>query len=87
MNIKKFSLISWVNETRFLVLDESCECKCNFNESVCNPKQQLNHDGCWCECKELDDWSSCRDDCVWNSSTCDCECDMTCKIDEYLDIN
>ena len=27
-----------------------------LNESVCNSKQKWNHDECWCECKELDDW-------------------------------
>ena len=24
---------------------------------------------------------------MWNPSTCDCECDKTCKIGEYLDVN
>ena len=31
-----FNLMSGVNETRFLVEHESCECKCGLNESVCN---------------------------------------------------
>ena len=54
--------MSGVNETKFLVWHESCECKCRLNESLCNSKQKWNHDECWCECKELDDWSSCKDD-------------------------
>ena len=24
---------------------------------------------------------------MWNSNTCDCQCDKTCEIGEYLDIN
>ena len=47
--------MSGVNETRFLVQHESCNCKCELNESVCNSKQKWNHNKRWCECKELDD--------------------------------
>ena len=35
--------MSGVSETRVLVQHESCECKCRSNESVCNSKQQWNH--------------------------------------------
>ena len=52
--------MSSVNETRFLVRNKSCECKCGLNEIVCNSKQKWNYDECWCECKELDDWSFCK---------------------------
>ena len=24
---------------------------------------------------------------MWNPSTCDCECDKTCEVGQYLDIN
>ena len=84
LNVKVFHLMSGVNETRFLVQRESCDCKCTLNESAkkWNSKQKWNHNECWCECKELDDWSSCKDHYLWNPSTCDCECS---KIDEYLD--
>ena len=85
MNVKEFSLTSRVNETRFLVQHESCECKCRLNEGVCNSKQKWNHDECRCECKELNDWSSCSVDYMWNSSMCDCERNKACKIDKYLD--
>ena len=30
MNVKVFSLMSGVNETRFLVQNELCECKCSL---------------------------------------------------------
>ena len=42
----------------------------------------MNHDECWCECKELDDWSSIKDVSMWNTSACDCECYKACKTDE-----
>ena len=38
------NLMSRVNETSFLFQHESCECKCRLNESVCNSKQNSNHD-------------------------------------------
>ena len=86
MNVKIFSLLSRLNETRLLVRHESCEWKFEFNKSACsNLKQKWNHDECWCECKELDNWGSCKGDYMWNPSTCHCECNKSCKIDEYLD--
>ena len=51
MNVKVFELIPGVNETRFLVQHESCECKCGLNKSVGNAKQKQNHDKYWRECK------------------------------------
>ena len=86
MNVKVFNLMSGVNETRFLVEHESFECKCELNESVCNSKQEWNHDECQCECKGLDDWSSCEDDYIQNPSTCGCECNKAFRINEYLDL-
>lgn len=43
-----------------LFQDESRECKCGFNESVCNSKQKWYQDECRCECKELDYWNYCK---------------------------
>ena len=86
MNSKVLDLISGVNETKFLVRYELCECKCGLNESVCNSKQKWNHNECQCKCNELDDWSSFKDDYMWNPGTRNCECNKECKIDEYLDI-
>ena len=48
-----------VNETRFLIQHESYESECRLNESICNSKQEWNHDECRCEFKGLDDWDSC----------------------------
>ena len=86
VNVKVFNLMSGVNETRFLVQHESCECKCGLNESVCNSKQNWNPGERWCEYKELDNWGSCEKYYMWNPSACDYECNKACKIDEYLDI-
>ena len=84
MNVKVFSLMSKVNEARFLVQHQSSKCKCRLDESVCNSKQKWNHDECRCEYKELDDWSSYKDDYRWNLITCDFECNKACKIDKYF---
>ena len=40
MNVEVYNLMSGVNETRFIVQHESCECKCVLNKSVCNSKQK-----------------------------------------------
>ena len=40
MNVEVYNLMSGVNETRFLVQHESCDCKCVLNKSVCNSKQK-----------------------------------------------
>ena len=47
--------MSRVNETRFLVQHESCECRCGLNESVCNSNQKWIHNECRWEYKELND--------------------------------
>ena len=85
MNVKVFNAKSVVNETRFLVQHESCECKCRLNESVCNSKQIWNRDKCRFESKKINDWGSCKDDFMLNPSTRDCACNKACKIIEYLD--
>ena len=86
MNIKVFNLMSRVNVTIILVQHQSCQCKCELNESVCYSNQKWNHDERRCECKVLDDWSSCKDDYMCNPSACNSECSDPCKINEYLDI-
>ena len=46
MNKKIFNLMLGVNETRLLVQNESCWCKCMINESICYSKQKWDHDEC-----------------------------------------
>ena len=86
MGVKVFNSMSGVNETKFLVQHEFCECNCRLNKPVCNSKQKWNHDACPCGCKKLDGYSSCKKDYMQNPNMCDCECNKTCKVDEYLDI-
>ena len=43
--------MSRTNETRHIKWHESCKCKCGLDASVCNNKQRLNDDKCWCKCK------------------------------------
>ena len=80
MNLNVFNLISEVNQTKFLVQHELCECKCGLNESVCNTKQNGNCDECRSECKYLDDWGSCEKDYIWNPSICNCECNKDVEL-------
>ena len=40
INVKVFNFMSRVNEARFLVQHESCECKCALNETVFDLKQK-----------------------------------------------
>ena len=51
MNIKVFNLMSRTNETRLKEWQETCECKCRLDGSVCNDKQRWNNDKCRCETK------------------------------------
>ena len=84
MNVKVFTLMSGVNETKCLVKQQSC--KCRLHKRVCNSKEKRNHDKCQCECKESDDWGSCKNYYIWNPTTYNCECNKACKTDEYLEI-
>ena len=86
MNAKVFKLMSGIIETRFLVQNESSECKCRLNESLCNSKQKWNHNECRCECKKLGGSVSCKNDYMWNITTCGCKCNEAYKYDKYLDI-
>ena len=45
--LKVYNLIPGVNETKYLVEHESCECKCGWNESACNSLRKKNQDEYW----------------------------------------
>ena len=53
MNIKVFSIMSTINETRHVSCHKTCACKFCLDVSICNDKQSWNNDKCRCECKEL----------------------------------
>ena len=66
MHVKVFHLMSRLNETRFFVPHDSCECRCRLNENVCNSKQKWSHDKSGWECKRSINWSSWKKDYMWN---------------------
>ena len=86
MNIKVLILTYSVNETRYLVEHVLCECKCRFNENVCDSKQELSHYKCRCDCNKSITLSSCKICFIWNPITCSFGCDKMWEIGEYLNI-
>ena len=48
MNIKAFNLASRTNETRYILWQETCACKCRLDASLCNNKQRWNGDKWLC---------------------------------------
>ena len=85
LNVKIFNLVSGTNEARRIEWQETRNCKCRFNSSVCNNKQCRNDDKCRCECKELTDKGVCNKGFIWNPSNCECECHKSCGFSVYLD--
>ena len=86
INMKVYNFLMRLNETRNVLLHESCKCICRLNSSVCNSKQIWNSDTCRCDCNE--DFAgiiNCTKGYMWNPSTCECQCDMWCKTGQYLD--
>ena len=76
-----------VNQIRFLVQQESCQCKYRLNKNACNSKQKWNHDECWCE-RSKNDCNSKKKKKKRNHDECWCECKelddwSSCK-DDYL---
>ena len=78
--------MSRINETRQMVLDETCKWVCILTKAVCNTKQIWNKDTCKCECKEdLINKLTCDKGYMWNPSTCECKYDKLCDVGQYLD--
>ena len=46
VNMKVYNFLMRLNETRNVLWNESCECVCKLNSSVCNSKQIWNSDTC-----------------------------------------
>ena len=86
VNMKIYSFLMSLNETRNVLWHESCKCVCRLNSSVCKSKQIWNSDTCSCYYNEdFADIMTCNKGYMWNPSTCACECDMWCKPGQYLD--
>ena len=70
MNIKVFNLLAKINETRKVVLHETCKCVCRLTSAICNDKKEWNKNKCKCECKEdLIVKLMCDKGYMWNPST------------------
>ena len=70
LNLRVFSMITWINESKTLAKHISCECKCKFDGRNFNSDQWWNNGKCLCECKKR---HLCEKDNVWNPATCNCE--------------
>ena len=67
VNVKVFNMIT----TIYMALKHLlCDCKWQFNRTVCNPNQKWNNDKCQCECKN---YQTCKKYYSCNPSTCSCE--------------
>ena len=60
LNIKVFTLVSEINETRHKEWHETCKCKCRFEHSVFDNKQSWNDDQCRCDFSEYLDYKNCK---------------------------
>ena len=86
VNMQVYNFLMRFNETRNVLLHESCKCVCKLSSSVCNNKQIWNDDTCRCDCNE--DFAGIINFAkgyMWNPSTCECQCDKWCKQGQYLD--
>ena len=86
VNMQVYNFLTRLNETRNVLLHESCKCICKLNSLVCNNNQIWNDDTCRCDCNEdFGGMINCAKGYTWNPSTCECQCDMWCKPGQYLD--
>ena len=86
INMQVYNFLMRLNETRSVLLHESCKCVCKLNSSVCNNKQIWNSVTCRCDSNE--DFAgiiNCTKGYIWNPSTFECQCDTWCKPGQYLD--
>ena len=86
VHMQVYNFLMMLNETRNVLWHESCKCVCQLSASVCNNKQSWNGDTCRCDCNE--DFAgiiNCTKGYMSNPSTCACECDIWCKLGQYLD--
>ena len=85
VNMQVYNFFMRLNETRNVLLHESCKCVCKLNSSVCNNKQIWNDDTCRCDFNEdFTDIINCDKGYTWNPSTCECQCDTWCVCNNKL---
>ena len=51
INVNAFNVITSKNESKTIAKHISCDCKCKFNNTICNPNQKWNNKTCQCESK------------------------------------
>ena len=49
INVRKFNMIINKTEVKAMTGHISCDCKCKFNSTICNPNQKWNNKTCQCE--------------------------------------
>ena len=52
LNLSIFSMITGINESKTLIKNIPCECKCKFDGRKYNSNQKWNNGECQCECKK-----------------------------------
>ena len=86
VNMQVYNFLMMLNETRNVLWHESCKCVCKLNSSVCNNKQIWNSNACRCDYNE--DFTGvvdCDKGYTCNPSNFECQCDICCKLGQYLD--
>ena len=62
INVKARNMITSKGEAEAMTEHISCDCKCKFNSTICNSKQEWNNTTCQCECKN---YRTCKEDCMY----------------------
>ena len=70
LNLRLFSMITGINESKTSAKHLSCEFKCKFDGTICNSNRLWNNNKCWYECKQI---HVCEKNYVWNPATCNCD--------------
>ena len=65
INFKAFNIITKKDGAKAMAKHISCDCKCKFNGTICNPIQKWNNKICQCEYKNF---HKCEKDYSWNPS-------------------
>ena len=82
VNLKLFSMIKGVSESKTLAKHITCEYRCEFDDRKCNSRQKRNNEKCECECKKSIKHCTYEEDYAWNPSTSAYRCDKDCDISE-----
>ena len=70
INVKVFNMITNKNEAGAMTEHISCNCKCKFNSTICDPNLKCNNKTYQCECIN---YRECKKDYSWNPSTYICD--------------